>query len=133
MCGTTSLSAQLFNEWGFTRGLAFRKEANNDLFSNEKEHHFFETPARSRWSRGLEHYAESFPPCGVATLDATPNYAFLNRRNAVLHFEETADRLAEMYGDWRMARSTFVFLLCDPIKRAQSAFCEHTRTLLVIA
>ena len=108
-CGTTSLSAQLFREWGFRQGYQFK----DGLFSDSKEHHFFDIEAR--WRRGLAYYATSFPPCGSATIDATPNYMFET---------DLAARLKEMYGEWRTGHSTFVFLLCDPVQRAQSAFCE---------
>ena len=33
-----------------------------------------------------------------------------------------ADSLVTMYGAWRVERTTFAFLLCDPVQRAQSFF-----------
>ena len=109
-CGTTSMFSQLAREWGFRFGLTFE---DNLAYSSEKEHHFFDI--KGRWQKGLDYYATSFPPCGTATLDATPNY---------MHTYRAAERLREMYGEWRTSHSTFVFLLCDPVQRAQSAFCE---------
>ena len=116
-CGTTSFVYQLFNEWGFAQGHAF----NDGKFSDNKEHHFFGDTERV--AKGLAHYASSFPACGsgghaVATVDGTPNY-FLSQR--------AAQDLARLYGPWRLQRTTFAFLLCDPVQRAQSSFYHFRR------
>ena len=64
--------------------------------------------------RGLAFYATSFPDdCDAHVVDATPNY---------LEEPSTPGALASLYGTERLRASTFVFLLCDPVQRAQSAF-----------
>ena len=70
--GTTSLAQQLFDEYGYSRGVKFPDSLG---WSDEKEHHFFELD--SRFKKGLDYYATSFPPCGehVMTIDATSQQA----------------------------------------------------------
>ena len=111
-CGTTSFWNQLTAEWDFGGGTG---NANDGLgYSTAKEHHFFDVPRRS--ARGLEHYASGFPPCGqhAATVDATPNYFFPNG--------VALESLQRVYSAERIARTSFVLVLCDPVQRAQSAF-----------
>ena len=106
-CATTSLARMLFAENGFSRGVPFE----DNRFSDTKEHHFFDVEAR--WSKGLEYYAQSFPSCDKAayTLDGTPDY---------LHSRGAAARLSQLYGPERLARTTVVVSLCEPVQRAQS-------------
>ena len=95
-CGTTSLTKQLFTEWGFfgdaqAKGLCTAENrryasknghdcaGTHDNFpytSNVKEKHFYDH--HQRYDKGLSHYAQSFPPCSANThtLDATPNYFY---------------------------------------------------------
>ena len=106
-CGTTSLTKQLFTEWGFfgdaqAKGLCTaenRRYASKNghdcagthddypYTSNVKEKHFYDH--HQRYDKGLSHYAQSFPPCSADThtLDATPNYFYTaqnGRRRTVL-------------------------------------------------
>ena len=37
---------------------------------------------------------------------------------------QSPGRLARVYGAERLKRTAFVVLLCDPVQRTQSAFCE---------
>jgi hypothetical protein len=108
-CGTTSISKQLFDEFGFSPGHSFPDEI---AWSDNKEHHFFDT---SRAGKGLKYYASSFPACGehVFTLDATPNgmYSGSARSNMV-----------RIFGNERIKKTTFVFMLCDPLQRSQSFY-----------
>ena len=107
------MATQLFDEWGFSQGHAFSDDFG---YSDNKEHHFFDH--KDRVAKGLSYFASSFPGCGspthtVATLDATPNY---------MGNYGSADTLVRMYGQWRIEHTTFAFLLCDPVQRAQSSF-----------
>ena len=97
-CGTTSLAQQLFDEYGYSRGVKFPDSLG---WSDEKEHHFFELD--SRFKKGLDYYATSFPPCGehVMTIDATPNY---------FTSADAPQRVAELYGEERMRRTTFAVM-----------------------
>ena len=112
-CGTTSF-AKAASQYGVRQSLGVH---DGGAFSNSKEPHFFDTPAR--FERGLEGYASSFPLCGkdVLTMDATPDYLFNNG---------SLGRLARMYGRARLERTTFAVLLCEPLQRTQSAF-YHVR------
>ena len=84
-CGTTSLAQQLFDEYGYSRGVKFPDSLG---WSDEKEHHFFELD--SRFKKGLDYYATSFPPCGehVMTIDATPNYFYENAHKPAARIKE---------------------------------------------
>lgn len=111
-CATTSLARKLFDNMNYTRGLPF---GDWSRYSDSKEHNFFNDEVR--WRRGLQHYAASFPACASSrrTLDATPDYLYTRGNPG------TAERLVRMYGPARVARTTFVASLCEPIRRAQSA------------
>ena len=81
-------------------------------FTTEKEAHFFDT--WDRLQRGLDWMVLAYPKCdeGIPTLDATPDY-----------FQTAlATRLPDLYGPELMKHTTCVFLLCDPIRRAQSYY-----------
>ena len=118
-CGTTSFSKQLMDQYGFQGGQGFDDGLG---FSTTKEHHFFNIA--KRYEKGLGSFASGFPACEtashvVATIDATPNYFM---------YDEDAARLASMYGRWRLERTTFAILLCDPVSRAQSAWYHFHST-----
>ena len=111
-CGTTSFAKQLFEQFGFTQGISHYSNGEDADPFGGKEHHFFNKD--DRVMRGLAFYATSFPDnCNAHVIDATPNY---------LDAPEAASALASLYGTERLRASTFVFLLCDPVQRAQSAF-----------
>uniref|UniRef100_A0A7S3SD68 Sulfotransferase domain-containing protein n=1 Tax=Emiliania huxleyi TaxID=2903 RepID=A0A7S3SD68_EMIHU len=117
-CATSSIAKQLFARSAFSPGRPFEDQL---WFSSAKEHHFFDVP--ERWRRGLRYYATSFPRCSEAqlTLDATPNY---------LSSAGAAARLAQAYGPARLARTSFVVVLCEPIRRAQSALYHFRGVML---
>ena len=66
-------------------------------YSSAKEKSFFDVPERV--SRGLSHYAASFPSCDPArpTFDGSPDY---------LALPNALDAFVELYGPERIARST---------------------------
>ena len=122
-CGTTSLSVDLFHEWGFCDGTT-RKKAwpacdhfNHDAYDKEK--HAFDSG--NQFDATLAAYARRFPPCGpnMLSLDATPDY---------LYASQAPGLLARAYGAERLNRTLFVVLLCDPVQRQQSSF-YHLRWL----
>ena len=87
-------------------------------FDSATEQHFFNVP--SRVAKGLASYASTFPACGGArTFDATPNYMF---------DAAARDALATLYGPRRLRRTIVVFVLCDPLARAQRAFYAFAKT-----
>ena len=124
-CATTSIAHELFADHGFSPGLAWKDDTE---YIDDKEHHFFDLEVRR--SQGLGRYAKSFPSCAEAalTLDATPDY---------LHTNGAAESLARLYGPERLARTTIVASLCEPIGRAQSAlyhfrsFIDHKNSALI--
>ena len=107
-CATTSIVHKLFADHGFSPGLPF----DDGRYSDDKEHHFFDIDERLQ--RGLDYYSSSFPTCAESTLtlDGTPDY---------LHSRGAAAHLASIYGPERLAHTTFVVSLCEPVRRAQSA------------
>jgi len=109
-CGTTTMATTLEMQFGVQGPKSFQ----DGLFElANKEAHFFNDPLRMM--RGLTYFASVFPSCSNATLsmDATPVYMadVLSMR-----------ALVAMYGPERVARTTFVSLLCDPVERAQADF-----------
>ena len=124
-CATTSIAHELFADHGFSPGLAWKDDTE---YIDDKEHHFFDLEVRR--SQGLGRYAKSFPSCAEAalTLDATPDY---------LHTSGAAESLARLYGPERLARTTIVASLCEPIGRSQSAlyhfrsFIDHQNSALI--
>ena len=114
-CGSTSLVYELWDQYGFAHGLPYRGRFNDgcDSYNDNKEKHFFEDDCR--YAKGIDGYASMFPSCGVdvVTLDATPNY---------FTSADAPQRVAELYGEERMRRTTFAVMLCDPLQRAQSYF-----------
>lgn len=130
-CGTTSLTEALFDAGFGGAGHAWRdrpwvghcwtgppgscRGGFPDMvkyFTTEKEAHFFDT--WGRLERGLDWMVLAYPKCheGIPTLDATPDY-----------FQTvSATRLPDLYGPKLMKHTTLVFLLCDPIRRAQSYY-----------
>jgi len=122
-CGTTSVWKELASNWDFRAIVPHCQKQHPNAgstypcgglpdehprYSSAKEKTFFDVPERV--SRGLSHYAKSFPPCDPArpTFDGTPDY---------LASPTALDALVELYGPERIARSTFAVLLCDPVQR----------------
>ncbi|EOD39990.1 hypothetical protein EMIHUDRAFT_223210 [Emiliania huxleyi CCMP1516] len=100
MCGTTSFSFQMQEEW----------RIKPSLTSHKAVHYFDQAGANS-----IEEYAEHFPECGpdVLTFDGTPyvTSSFIERN---------VRQIKEAYGPARLNRTTFALLLCDSAQRAQS-------------
>lgn len=120
-CATTSIVHRLFELHNFSESLPYHDNPGpKERYSDPKERHFFDNDVR--WKRGLSYLAVSSPPCGtnVVTLDGTPDY---------LPAPGAAARLAAMYGPERLARTTFVASLCEPMQRAQSTL-YHFRDYL---
>jgi len=117
-CGTTSMALQMKGQYGL--------KANTGRFGDGtfedvgKEPHFFDIVKRA--DQGIEHYASVYPTCEEAelTFDASPIiFADKEEQNS---YEHSFERLAEMYGPERLKHTTFAMLLCNPYRRAQSAY-----------
>jgi hypothetical protein len=111
-CGTTALSTWLRDNNGASHGTWCPEDAAFPAYCDGKEHHFFDSPDRVK--KGIGNYAAQFAKCGNFTYDATPDYA----RDA--HHDLKV--LRDLYGPERLARTTFVMLLCEPVQRTQSYY-----------
>lgn len=115
-CGLTSLAYQLNQAYNVSLGEPFIDDFG---YSNRNNLRFFDEADRY-WS-GLEYYASVFPPCGenVITLDGSSGYS---RDYDGAPATETMRRIVSMYGPDRIQQTTFAFLVCDPVQRAQSSW-----------